>query len=235
MADQFPSIEIIDSKTKETAMRLEGGGATVAVGAKGKEQARVQIKSPLDGTSDRFVADADGKVSAGGHRASGALALIHESTLQNGSQQVTVLLDAQDGTVTLSRVQAPANVVPTIRAEAENATLFIGGLGVPGQIALRNRDEKVTAGMATSFDWLLIKIRPNSINDFLGRCKGGAGLTDPSNKTFKEWSPGELEVKPAAQRPQLVPKGNYVELTIDLSGVEQIPVGYLASLECGWA
>jgi len=88
---------------------------------------------------------------------------------------------------------------------------------------------------AVLLDWLLIKIRPNSINDFLGRCKGGAGLTDPSNKTFKEWSPGELEVKPAAQRPQLVPKGNYVELTIDLSGVEQIPVGYLASLECGWA
>src|SRR5439155_20129772 len=100
-------IEIIDSKTKETAMRLEGGSATVAVGAKGKEQARVQIKSHLDGTSDRFVADAGGKVSAGGHRASGALALVHGSTLQNGSQQVTVLLDAQDGTVTSAGFRLP--------------------------------------------------------------------------------------------------------------------------------
>ncbi len=181
MPDQFPSIDIVDA-SNHTAIRLEGGGAVVTVGTEGKDKARVEIKSPLDGHADRFVADAHGSVSAGGHRASGALALIHGSTPKRGVPLVTVLLEAHTSTLALSRFQPPATTAVTIRAEANDATLVLGGGGVPGQVALRNAEEKVTTRITAA--GALIRAGANGaegtivLGDASGRTKAALDAKD---------------------------------------------------------
>jgi hypothetical protein len=79
MPEQFDSISVEQS---------------ISVGAQNQE-ARVEIKSPVDGSSNRFVADAAGRVLVGGNRVNGILFLFNEGTTQVDDSRATMRLNAE--------------------------------------------------------------------------------------------------------------------------------------------
>jgi hypothetical protein len=83
-------------------------------------------------------------------------------------------------------------------------------------------------------DWKIITIRNRTINDFLKRCGAGGSEGEKMEHTFAEWFPDGLEIRPVAFAPRLTDRRDYLDLEIDLSLAQDLPVAYWAQIDYGW-
>jgi hypothetical protein len=95
-----------------------------------------------------------------------------------------------------------------------------------------SRDARLTARVLC---WHLIQVRNSQLNEFLNACKGNLVLqTDEVNQSFAAWFPDGLVDEPVGIKPRLFDRGRFIEVEVDLALSEDIPVAFLAEIECAW-
>lgn len=130
--------------------------------------------------------------------------------------------------------------------------------GFPGDLSLRNRrcwatnlklhtlrhelyppdpppspDARLTARVLPG--WQLIQVGNSQLNEFLNACKGKLGpQTDKVNNSFASWFPDGLVDEPVGAKPRLIDQGRFFEVEVDFALSEDIPVAFLAEVECAW-
>jgi hypothetical protein len=124
MPEQFDSISVTES---------------ISVGAQNQQDARVEIKSPVDGSSNRVVADAAGRVLVGGNRASGVLLLFNEGTTHADLNRATMRLNAETGLLELGLFDGGETKI-TIEMRSNEAAIRAGGQGTDGSLILERKD-----------------------------------------------------------------------------------------------
>jgi hypothetical protein len=92
-------------------------------------------------------------------------------------------------------------------------------------------DARLTARLLR---WHLIQVRNSQLNEFLNACKGGGGQTDVVNNSFASWFPEGLVDEPIGIKPRFFDRGRFIEVEVDLALSEDIPVAFLAEVECAW-
>ena len=124
MPEQFDSINVSES---------------VSVGAQNQQDVRVEIKSPVDGSSNRFAADSEGRVLVGGNRANGVLILFNEGTTHEDVGRATMRLNAETGLLELGLFDGGETKI-TIQMRGNEAAIRVGGQGTDGSLMLERKD-----------------------------------------------------------------------------------------------
>lgn len=82
--------------------------------------------------------------------------------------------------------------------------------------------------------WRIIIIQENQVNDFLASCGAGGIEGEQKKHAFNAWFFPGLQMNPLLFKPKITVEDSWLDVEIDLSAVDGIPVAYMAELTCEW-